>query len=138
MRSANSCGVPASRKSTLDNWNPPDKKCTCASLKPGSTSAPRASTTRVPGPASARTSALVPTCVMRSPWTATASALGRAASSVRTRALTTTRSASNFCASGVFGVGADMRQARRKEAKIALINGTVPVSVEGGRARGVI
>src|ERR1051325_7950512 len=68
------------------------RKWTCASLKPGRTSLPFASMTRVFGPANGRSCALEPTATIRLPRTATASAVGCAASIVWTEALTMSKS----------------------------------------------
>ena len=57
-------------------------------MNPGTSIAPLASMMRVTGDASLRISALEPTALIRSPLTATASAQGRLASPVQTRALT--------------------------------------------------
>ena len=57
-------------------------------MKPGTSIAPLASMMRVAADASLRISALDPTALMRSPVMATASAQGRVASPVQTRALT--------------------------------------------------
>jgi hypothetical protein len=52
------------------------RTCTCASLKPGTTTRPPSATRRVAGPASAVISAVVPTATTRSPRTATARPTG--------------------------------------------------------------
>lgn len=92
MRVVNSAGELAARKSTFVMEYPPESQWTCASLKPGNTDLPPASTTRVFGPANAPSSAVEPTAVIRFPETATASAFGCVASIVRTAALTMMRS----------------------------------------------
>ncbi len=71
---------------------PPARKWVWLSLKPGSTTAPPRSTSWVPGPARAPTSAVVPTAWILSPRAATASAHGLAASPVQTFPLTNARS----------------------------------------------
>src|SRR5690606_30122423 len=63
------------------------KICIWASLKPGRTDPPRASTTWVSGPEKASTSASEPTARIRLAPIAMASARGRASSIVSTRAL---------------------------------------------------
>ncbi|MNP64669.1 hypothetical protein D3C76_1601840 [compost metagenome] len=59
-----------------------EEKCQCDSTKPGSTSLPPASSSRVAGPACAMTLAWSPTQTMRSPQMATAWAQGLCGSTV--------------------------------------------------------
>ena len=68
----------ASRRLTLSRSLAPSRRCTCASLKPGTTRRPCASMTRAPGGTAARISCVVPTATIVSPQTATASAQGLA------------------------------------------------------------
>ena len=72
---ANSCALLASFSCTLSSCIPPETKCTCASLNPGKTSFPPASITCVRGPRQPSISEAEPTATIRSPRTATASAL---------------------------------------------------------------
>lgn len=74
MRRANSSGESASRRSTLESWNPPSMKWVWLSMNPGSTIRPPNLTTSVPSPRRARTSRSVPTAWMNPPFTATACA----------------------------------------------------------------
>lgn len=80
----------------------------CASLMPGITSRPPASTTRVEADAFARTSEVEPTCVIRSPSMRTASAHGAAGTPVNTRAFTIAMSSA---ADAMPGVGRSFRVA---------------------------
>src|SRR5256885_11763248 len=93
MRRANSSGLVASFNCTASRARPPLTKCTCESLKPGRSSLPSASITRVLGPRQLSTSELEPTATMRSPRTATACAVGLDLSTVQTFALVMMRSA---------------------------------------------
>ena len=93
IRLANSAGVAASFRSTASSCAPPVIRWMWASSKPGMRNRPLASITRVAGPRRRSTSARLPTARIRSPAIATASASGRSASTVHTRALTTMRSA---------------------------------------------
>src|SRR5581483_1459304 len=96
IRRANSACVVTSRRSTWVSCAPPLAKWTWASLKPGMTRLPPASTTCVFGPRHRSISSDDPTSTMRPPMTATASACGRAASPVQTAPCVTTRSAARF------------------------------------------
>src|SRR5688500_12402228 len=88
-RATNSCGVSASRRSTLASWKPPLEKWAWPSMKPGVTSDAPCWSTRVAGPTYAPTVALSPTATISSPVTATAPAQGAAESPVQTRPKTT-------------------------------------------------
>jgi hypothetical protein len=111
MRATNSAGVFASRSWTDASPKPPLRKCTCVSMKPGTSIMPRASITRVVGAVSLRTSAPEPTATMRSPAAATASAHGRRESPVQTRALTTAMVGA--CARALSGSVTIVERARR-------------------------
>src|SRR5580658_781129 len=76
MRRRNSSSDFASRNCTLARFSPPLKKCTCASLKAGSSSLPPRSITSVPAPIHLRISPFGPTATIRLPRHATASARG--------------------------------------------------------------
>jgi hypothetical protein len=93
MRATNSSRDLASRSCTEARRNPPSMKWTWASMKPGTTSRPAASSVAASGTltAAARTSSFVPTWAMRSPAIAIASAQGRSGSPVQMRPLTTIR-----------------------------------------------
>src|SRR5215831_1699151 len=93
---ANSSGEAASFNCTSERWSPPSTKCTCASLNPGNSSLPCASSTFVWGPCHVSTSVELPTATMRSPSTASASAWGRVLSTVQIFALVIMRSAAGF------------------------------------------
>ncbi len=69
----------------------PPKKCTCASLNPGSSSLPPRSISSVRGPTHLRISAFDPTATMRLPRHATASARGCASFTVQTLPFTSAR-----------------------------------------------
>ena len=94
-------------------------KCTCASLKPGSTSCPLASITRVFVPARSLIAFVEPTATIRLPRTATASAIGWLRSIVCTLALMMTKSALNGALSASVEVFANMR--RRRVANVAIV-----------------
>ena len=98
MRCTNSSVVGASRSCTEARLEPPAAKCTCVSMKPGTSIAPSASTSRVAGPTRPRCPRRSPTAAMRSPSTATASAQGRSGSPVQTRAPVTTSVAASVAA----------------------------------------
>ena len=92
MASTNSRSSRLRRRSRPSWPNPPCRKCTCTSLKPGTTRRPEASMTRVPRPTSGRMSASAPTATIRSPITAIARAAGWRGSPVQMLALTMARS----------------------------------------------
>ena len=106
-------------RSTSPSASPPETKCTWASLKPGTTEPPRASTTRVSGPRSAEISAVVPRRRMVFPRTATASAVVPASSEAKTRPLTITRSAVSVGVGGAAGWQAVRVRAIESSAPIA-------------------
>ncbi len=106
-------------RSTSPSASPPETKCTWASLKPGTTEPPRASTTRVSGPRSAEISAVVPRRRMVFPRTATASAVVPASSEAKTRPLTITRSAVSVVVGGAAGWQAVRVRAIESSAPIA-------------------
>src|SRR6202167_96956 len=91
MRRRNSSSDFASRNCTPAKLSPPLTKCTCASLKPGSTSLPPTSSTSVPAPIHLRISPLGPTATMRFPRQATASARGWASFTVHIVPISRTR-----------------------------------------------
>jgi len=87
-------GSLTSRRFNPSSRRPAEAKCVWLSMKPGRTSRPPRSSTRVrPRRISRRTSALPPTLTMRLPSTATASASGLSFSTVQTLAFTSARSA---------------------------------------------
>jgi hypothetical protein len=98
MRSRNSASLRASRSCTSARCSPPVRKWTCASLKPGTTSLPPRSTTRVLGPIHLRTSAIVPAAAMREPAHATASACGCRSFTVQILPFSKTKSAAGCAA----------------------------------------
>ena len=79
-----------------------------ASTKPGTTTRPQRSRTRVRGPAQASACRDVPTATTRSPRTARARAHGRSRDDVNTRPSTRTRSASPAIEGGMPGRGKDL------------------------------
>src|SRR5688572_9319148 len=88
-------------------------RCTCASLKPGTTSRPPASMTRVLDPAMALISADVPTFPIVAPHTAIASAAGNAGSTVWIFALMMMVSGTQGCGAGGGAVAMTVNNTRR-------------------------
>src|ERR1700691_6127887 len=97
-------------------------------MKPGTSIAPCASTTRVAAVTSFCTSALDPTAAKRSPRTATALAQGRPGSPVHTCALTIAR---EICPDGAGEAEGKFTQEPR-ETSIARPELTVPIWAVGG------
>ena len=79
----------------LSRLSPAPEGCECASMKPGKTVPPAASITSVPADARFRTSASDPTATKRPFLIATADAVGKSGSWVRTDPFTRIRSGAN-------------------------------------------
>jgi hypothetical protein len=85
-------------RSSCMRASPRPRKWPWPSMKPGTARRPLRSITSVRGPTKAAISPSLPTAVMRSPVIATASAMGRAASTVTTLPWRSTRSAGGWAA----------------------------------------
>ena len=109
------------------------ERCACASMMPGMTACPFASTTFVSLPLSLSAAALVPTNVIRPLATANASALGAFSSTVWTFALVTIRS--GVCAASETAAGAQIAHAATVAATARRRTATMIEWLGGGTGR---